>query len=368
MSTSCCFLRQQRREKRQFERVLRYWFGSSREEINARYTDLWFTPVGPIQREIDAEAAIRFESLLGRAERGRLCTKWGRRPRGLLALIIVTDQLSRHIYRHKVTAGECTEASARQAIQRAGKIATRALNLLVKRGWETSLSIPERVFALLPWRHNPSKKRLRACLAAGSNMLISIKETESRLVERFLAHTERVKRETASRPVADGSILEREGFEMSQTEAKKFQRHALVKHLDSFLREQLTPGTPAVAVSVSGGVDSMALAQAVASLSTRHGGYKTVAVHINYGNRPETDEEESFVDGWCCARGITCERLKMPLKRDEASDRGAYESETRNLRYGAYREALARHSAPCILLGHHQANDDPNLNPEACLE
>lgn len=51
-----------------------------------------------------------------------------------------------------------------------------------------------------------------------------------------------------------------------------------------------------MAISLSGGVDSMLIALGVHYLSERHGGLKLSALHINYGNREETDEEAIFVE------------------------------------------------------------------------
>lgn len=48
---------------------------------------------------MDALIASRYSELLQQAERGEL-QAWERSPRACLALILVLDQFSRHVYRH----------------------------------------------------------------------------------------------------------------------------------------------------------------------------------------------------------------------------------------------------------------------------
>ena len=66
-----------------------------------------------------------------------------------------------------------------------------------------------------------------------------------------------------------------------------------------------------IAVSLSGGVDSMVLAMILKQL-----GYVVIALHINYGNRPEANAEASFLEAWCRKHDIACEIKNMNNETD----------------------------------------------------
>ena len=69
--------------------------------------------------------------------------------------------------------------------------------------------------------------------------------------------------------------------------------------MDAFLREHGARDHPAMAVSLSGGVDSMVIAKLLTALSPTHGGFRVAACHIDYANRPESGAEAEFVLDWC---------------------------------------------------------------------
>jgi hypothetical protein len=84
--------------------VLAFWFGDG-QDARAQYSSLWFAPAGSAQqRAADATIAERFGGLLTRAEAGGL-GGWRRTREGLLALTIVLDQFTRHVYRGHPTRG-----------------------------------------------------------------------------------------------------------------------------------------------------------------------------------------------------------------------------------------------------------------------
>eukprot|EP01047_Picozoa_sp_COSAG01_P001665 COSAG01_NODE_39_length_33243_cov_28.298558_11_plen_175_part_00 len=84
--------------------VLAFWFGDG-QDVRAQYSSLWFAPAGSAQqRAADATIAERFGGLLTRAEAGGL-GGWRRTREGLLALTIVLDQFTRHVYRGHPTRG-----------------------------------------------------------------------------------------------------------------------------------------------------------------------------------------------------------------------------------------------------------------------
>ena len=76
--------------------VLSYWFGDEADDavIAQRQAPLWWSK----NPQADAEIARRFEQSVIDAEAGRL-SHWLSSARGYLALILLTDQFPRNIYR-----------------------------------------------------------------------------------------------------------------------------------------------------------------------------------------------------------------------------------------------------------------------------
>ena len=106
-----------------------------------------------------------------------------------------------------------------------------------------------------------------------------------------------------------------------------------------------------IIISLSGGVDSMVIAYC-ATLTD----LPVIALHMNYKNREETDEEEKFLKNWCSKYNIQMDVLTFGELRREKDLRDDYEKETRQMRYNFYKESLQKYNAYGIFLGHH-AND-----------
>jgi tRNA(Ile)-lysidine synthase len=106
----------------------------------------------------------------------------------------------------------------------------------------------------------------------------------------------------------------------------------------------LPAGGPVVAM-LSGGRDSVCLLDVAASVC---GAENVKALHVNYGLRPEADEEER------CCRGL-CGRLGVEIEVTRADERpegaGNLQAWARGLRYGAA-EDLARPLDAPIATGH----------------
>ena len=105
------------------------------------------------------------------------------------------------------------------------------------------------------------------------------------------------------------------------------------------------PSEPVVAM-VSGGLDSMLLAEAL-----RAHGYPLHALHVNYGLRgAESDADEAFVRAWARETGCPIRVVNAPEHFGSSPD---LQARARDLRYGAafaWREEL---SASVITTAHH---------------
>jgi uncharacterized protein (DUF924 family) len=124
------------------ETIRRYWFGTAFEDasVTAReQAPLWWSK----NPGVDSEIRRRFESCVIKAGSGEL-DHWASNPQDRLALILLTDQFPRSIYR------DSAEAFA---------FDTKALSLArdgVDLGLDLSLRPLERVFFYLPLEHSES--------------------------------------------------------------------------------------------------------------------------------------------------------------------------------------------------------------------
>ena len=168
-------LRAKRAVARWQDEVLAYWFDGPSDLL---YDSKWFVPAGSsAQASLDAEVRMRFGELLVRAERG-LLEGWRTNQRGMLALIVLLDQLSRHVHRGDRARVEANDACALRLTQE-----------LTSRGMDTALGPAELVFALMPLRHTPTVERLQEVLQRTASCVESC-ENGARLLSRFRKHTE----------------------------------------------------------------------------------------------------------------------------------------------------------------------------------
>ncbi len=103
----------------------------------------------------------------------------------------------------------------------------------------------------------------------------------------------------------------------------------------------------AIAVAVSGGLDSMALAL-LADRWARPRGIAITALTVDHGLRPESAAEAAAVAGWMAARGIDHHILAW-----SDHPRGNLQAEARRARYGLLENWCAARRIPVLLLAHH---------------
>jgi tRNA(Ile)-lysidine synthase len=104
---------------------------------------------------------------------------------------------------------------------------------------------------------------------------------------------------------------------------------------------------PALAVAVSGGSDSMALALLAADWARRRAGALTAFI-VDHGLRPESAAEAERVRGWLGARAIAAAVL-----RGGEPEGGSLQERARRLRHRLLVEACIERGIPHLLLGHH---------------
>lgn len=342
--------------------VLAFWFDGSPSEL---HRTRWFPPPNSArQLSADADVTSRFSSLLARAENGEL-DHWTTQRETLVVLILLLDQLSRHIHR-----GDDAQVRIND---------TRALPLaqtLLARGWDSALPAPQLVFALMPLRHSPTPERLHAVLAA-VEACEGRQRTHGELLEKFrrttqnrLLHLPSQASDSGDQVVtadtgdaldsaaSDAAILERE---FVATDERELPNHRLYKAMHAYLTEMQAREYANMVVSLSGGVDSMVVAYLLHKLRALHNGFGVVAVHLDYGNRPESAAESDYVRRWCLRFGIVFHVRRIDEVKRVSTKRDDYERVSRDIRYATYAAVLAQYGAPGVCVGHHRGDVQENV-------
>ena len=354
------------------ESILAYWTGG---DLKINYNTKWF-PSGNKSRQAETDTYIKetYAHLLFQA----LETDYFRKSslKISLAMIIILDQFSRHIFR--VLDEPMDSTRRRNADKKALKICEETLGVdwvearsmdeieithdrrRFLLGWDEGLSVSQFIFFLMPLRHSATIPRLEYLLGCIEERKKTSLE-EINLLDKFRVQTYRrlqVLYDIQKSCCFDGSILEREAFSTTEVDILK---NTLVKSVDGFLSkifesisEQRKSHT--LFLSLSGGVDSMVLSKILVLLKHRkhelHGSKNDycieniVCIHIDYGNRPESAAEADFVEDWCennalvhsgdTSKMLFRKRVINEVKRG-ITDRSEYERVSREIRYGFYK-------------------------------
>jgi uncharacterized protein (DUF924 family) len=113
--------------------VLQFWFGNVRGDRRKA----WFFK----DPAFDAEIRTRFLTLHEAAARGELAV-WKDDPEGALALIVLTDQFPRNMFRGEARAFATDP------------IALGVARHVIEKDWDTDMLPVERMFAYLPYEHS----------------------------------------------------------------------------------------------------------------------------------------------------------------------------------------------------------------------
>lgn len=120
------------------EEINQFWFGklTSPTDYPEAKSKLWFTK----SDQFDAEIKYNFEPLLLKAKAGELAS-WGTTAKGRLALILLTDQFSRNMYRGTAKSFGFDAIALQLSLEG------------IKQGQDRELLPIERVFFYLPLEH-----------------------------------------------------------------------------------------------------------------------------------------------------------------------------------------------------------------------
>jgi len=328
-----------------YDQILDFWFNG---DVDTLYKSKWFVP-DKHKNEIDQTIHREFYISLRFIEKLNFTSgKTTISSKHLLAIIILLDQFSRHIYRKSGNAIQ---------IELNTKKALKLSNMIIFNKSYFGFTVPEFIFMLMPFRHISTEKNLNFVLE-----MIDLKKDE---LQRSCDLLEKFKKTTKSRldhlqPKIDlktYDVLEHHPFEVNVDLEKTFSQGPLVKKMARFLDYDSNYQI----VSLSGGVDSMVILTILKVLEKKIN-YRTVAIHIDYQNRRESSKEAEFLESWCQSKNIIFEkRIITEIKRD-VTDRSKYEKLSRQIRFNTYRDILQKYpTLNGIFLGHHKGDVHENV-------
>lgn len=106
----------------------------------------------------------------------------------------------------------------------------------------------------------------------------------------------------------------------------------------------------------------MVLAKLIWHMREDFGGFDMTAIHIDYGNRPESAAEADFVEDWCQRLGIHFYKRRIDEVTRGITKRDVYEKVSREIRYGTYAEVLKTlGNSPAVMFGHHRGDVQENI-------
>ena len=127
---------------------------------------------------------------------------------------------------------------------------------------------------------------------------------------------------------------------------------SLVAAVDRALRASgMPPRGSTLVVALSGGADSVALADALATLRRRRG-FRLVAAHLDHGLRPGSAADAEFCAGLCRNLDMPLRSAVADVRARAARERGGLEQAARRERYAFLRRVRDEEGAAAIAVAH----------------
>ncbi len=152
--------------------VIDYWFGANADD--AAKSHVWFKA----DAAVDDEIRTRFGALVEAAGRNEL-SAWTQTPEGLLALILLSDQFPRNIFRNTSRAFAYDPAALAHC------------KLGIARGFDILLRPIERVFHYLPLEHSESIEDQQEAVRLFSELVQTAATERKAVFADFLRYAER---------------------------------------------------------------------------------------------------------------------------------------------------------------------------------
>lgn len=268
----------------------------------------------------------------------------------LLSLIILYDQISRHVFRNN-----------KELVKLYDKTALRYSLILLP--VIENYNPNERCFILMPFRHTFEKNNLLLCLKyitkwrKTSNATIYKRFYEATITALVKINNEHLPlyrplylQKTELLPIMDldsPKLLGRYVFEVNKIKQSSLYIE-FKEHLSSIKNQ--------VVISISGGVDSM-VSSLLLYIYCLDKNIDIIGVCIGYNNRNDQYLEIEMISYWLRSLNIDFYvRNITEIKRTHNKDRDFYEKITRSIRFEAYK----KFNCP-VILGHNRDDSIENI-------
>jgi tRNA(Ile)-lysidine synthetase-like protein len=264
-----------------------------------------------------------------------------------LSLIILYDQITRHIYRNQ-----------QEEIKLYSAISLEHTNKLLSQ--INDYKPEERCFILMPLRHTFMEDNLNLCLSYVTNWM---KTENDQIYSRFYEATiTALSRINNNKPTLFINTLKCDYTHILDPNSIKhvtfeFNNDIYDNHLyQEFALNMTKNKNTDIIVSLSGGVDSM-VCSFLLYYYCKLNNNNPKAVTINYHNRPEQDLEIIMVNDWVKLLGFEHNvRNITEISRQHDKHREFYEKITREIRFNIYKKV-----GGSIILGHNKDDSLENI-------
>lgn len=290
----------------------------------------------------------------------------------LIGLIILFDQIPRHAYRNSYGT---------HVIQYYLQYALKIISYIQNNTIYNQLNVYEWSFTNLPLRHTQNTHYIHKVMKDSWIKITTLKDDVAKL------HIHKFIRATYERcPMKQLDFIKEynklwlnekwsnETYKILLSYAPENEAYFDFKNVATNKLyndcKNICKNKKAIIISLSGGIDSMICSYIFTKLNeVLNFKLQLCAVHINYCNRIECEQEEKLLIDWCSYLHIPLYIRKITeIQRKPAMDhnlREVYETYTRNIRYATYKEVwnsfLLQDGLPNVILGHNHDDCIENI-------
>jgi tRNA(Ile)-lysidine synthetase-like protein len=332
------------------KKVLHFWFPNG-----DRYEEFWFNG------EKDEEIYQLFGDFFHEITNGLTTDNFTQHedPEVLLAYIILLDQCSRNLARIDPSID----------YKKYDTISLQIAEHMLSETFDLTFPLSHRIFILLPLRHVAKSKNDSRYLY---NVLAKVKEYQTELGSSVMLTRFRNATLASFTELTDGIVLYDNESEFHESDVvldpmckNRFKNRfedspelaIFADRLTNFITKNRLRN---LAVSLSGGVDSMTLLFVLTYLRKKGLINDIYAMHLEYCNRPESPIETRVIANYCKQLDVAFYVRKIDYMTRDSVDRDFYEKTTKEVRFATYRYLSESHQIDGWCLGH--ISDDVSEN------
>ena len=283
-------------------------------------------------------------------------------PDDNMRLLLQYDQFCRH-------PSSITEDAQYEKYKKLNfKFATNLALQLIHNSQYTELEIHEKIFTLLAIRHNDSltlkefmlkkvQQELEMCLKTEVSQWMrflraTILDIDSWKIKNNLFQKEQITEPQHALLLDAMNVIQPPIYNSDNLPADEVVtiREKMLKKMETLILTYYNPEINTIAVSISGGVDSMVVSSIANEVCKRHN-IDMILLHICYNNRDCVKKEVSLLKYWATIMSVPLYIRNIDeIKRSRNSQmRTLYEDVTRRIRFSFY-----KYFECPILLGHNR--------------